>query len=90
MVKLDDIIGDLIFVSFINIERLNGIGINDQELDKIFDLFYRVGDELTRTAKGTGLGLTLVKELLELMNGSICAVKHEKGAEFIITLPLCR
>ena len=67
-----------------------GIGINDQELDKIFDLFYRVGDELTRTAKGTGLGLTLVKELLELMNGSICAVKHEKGAEFIITLPLCR
>ncbi len=64
-----------------------GIGINKQEINKVFDLFYRVGNELTRTSKGTGLGLTLVKELVELMSGNIDVVSHSIGTEFIITLP---
>lgn len=65
-----------------------GQGMEEQELSKIFDLFYRVGNELTRTSKGTGLGLTLVKELLELMHGKVNAIKKEQGTEFIVTLPL--
>jgi signal transduction histidine kinase len=67
-----------------------GQGMEEQELSKIFDLFYRVGNELTRTSKGTGLGLTLVKELLELMQGKIYAIKKEQGTEFVVTLPLSR
>ena len=43
----------------------HGIGIADQEKGRIFDKFYRVGSEDTRNTKGTGLGLYIVKEVLE-------------------------
>ena len=39
-----------------------GIGIRREEIDKVFERFYRGGDELTRKVKGSGLGLTLVKQ----------------------------
>ncbi len=42
-----------------------GIGISDEEKSKIFDKFYRVGSEDTRKTKGTGLGLFIVKQVLE-------------------------
>ena len=64
-----------------------GIGIASQELSRIFDLFYRVGNELTRTSKGTGLGLTLVKELVKHMGGEISVVSCEIGTEFVVHLP---
>ncbi|MCH2058412.1 MAG: HAMP domain-containing histidine kinase [Thalassotalea sp.] len=65
-----------------------GIGIEQKEIDKIFDLFYRVGNELTRTSKGTGLGLSLVKELIELMSGSVYAVRREEGTEFVVLIAI--
>jgi Osmosensitive K+ channel histidine kinase len=40
-----------------------GPGIPDKEKKKVFDKFYRIGNEATRTAKGTGLGLYLCKRL---------------------------
>ena len=43
----------------------HGIGIADNEKTRIFDKFYRVGSEDTRNTKGTGLGLYIVKQVLE-------------------------
>jgi signal transduction histidine kinase len=49
----------------------HGIGIADTEKNRIFDKFYRVGSEDTRNTKGTGLGLYIVKEVLEKHQASI-------------------
>ena len=66
-----------------------GIGIKKEDRDKIFDRFYRGGDELTRTVKGSGLGLTLVKQIVEAHKGSV-QVESEpgQGSTFSIKLPL--
>ncbi len=63
-----------------------GPGIEKDSLHKIFHLFYRPGNELTRTTSGTGIGLALVKELIEAMRGSVDVVTHEHGAEFRLLL----
>jgi signal transduction histidine kinase len=57
----------------------HGIGIADQEKGRIFDKFYRVGSEDTRNTKGTGLGLYIVKEVLEKHQASI-KVKDNRPA----------
>ncbi|HTI61125.1 HAMP domain-containing sensor histidine kinase [Mucilaginibacter sp.] len=49
----------------------HGIGISDTEKPRIFDKFYRVGSEDTRNTKGTGLGLYIVKEVLDKHEASI-------------------
>ena len=49
----------------------HGIGIADHEKNRIFDKFYRVGSEDTRNTKGTGLGLYIVKEVLDKHQASI-------------------
>jgi signal transduction histidine kinase len=66
-----------------------GVGIKKEELNKIFDRFYRGGDELTRTVKGSGLGLTLVKQIVEAHKGSI-QVDSElgKGSVFSMKFPI--
>jgi signal transduction histidine kinase len=71
--------------------RDSGIGIRKEELDKVFERFYRCGDELTRTVRGTGLGLSLVKEIVGAHKGSV-HVESElgKGSTFSIRLPLSR
>ncbi|MCB0346253.1 MAG: HAMP domain-containing histidine kinase [Bdellovibrionales bacterium] len=65
-----------------------GPGVPDEEMKKIFSLFYRPGSELTRTTKGTGIGLALVKELAAQMNGSVDLANLRPGAEFKLYLPL--
>ena len=57
----------------------HGIGIADQEKSRIFDKFYRVGSEDTRNTKGTGLGLYIVKEVLDKHQASI-KVKDNRPA----------
>jgi len=57
----------------------HGIGISDQEKNRIFDKFYRVGSEDTRNTKGTGLGLYIVKEVLDKHRASI-KVKDNRPA----------
>ena len=64
-----------------------GLGVSTQDKDRIFSQFYRGGNELTRTSKGTGLGLALVKELVNLMQGKIKLYRHKQGSEFVVTLP---
>ena len=49
----------------------SGIGISDLEKSRIFEKFYRVGSEDTRKTKGTGLGLFIVKQVLDKHNASI-------------------
>ena len=49
----------------------NGIGISADEKKKVFDKFYRTGDENTRMTKGTGLGLYLCKKIVETHKGYI-------------------
>ncbi|MCK5125842.1 MAG: HAMP domain-containing histidine kinase [candidate division Zixibacteria bacterium] len=67
-----------------------GIGIDASEQKKVFERFYRVGDENTRTVNGTGLGLYLVREIIEAHDGkaSVWSEGKDKGATFTITLPL--
>ena len=71
--------------------RDTGIGIPENELDKIFIRFYRVEDKRFPYREGTGIGLTLVSEYLKMMNGSIQvhSVPGE-GSEFIVSLPYTR
>jgi len=66
-----------------------GIGIRKDEINKIFERFFRGGDELTRTVKGSGLGLTLVKQIVDAHQGKI-DVKSEpgKGSVFMLFLPI--
>lgn len=64
-----------------------GVGIAKNEIDNIFRKFYRVGNESTRSAKGTGLGLYIVQQVVENHHGSIEVKANEpKGTTFTIKL----
>ncbi len=63
----------------------HGIGIADEEKGRIFDKFYRVGSEDTRNTKGTGLGLYIVKEVLDKHQASI-KVKDNRPAGSIFEI----
>lgn len=66
----------------------SGIGINKEELSKVFERFYKVDKSRSLDAKGAGLGLYIVKMMIEMHGGSIWAVSEdEKSAEFIFRLP---
>lgn len=62
-----------------------GMGITDEEKKKVFDKFYRSGDENTRRAKGTGLGLYLCKKIAESHNGFI-SVRDNQPSGSIFTV----
>ena len=64
-----------------------GPGIPKQQMRKIFELFYRSESELTRETMGTGIGLALVTELTQAMNGTIDVVNQNPGAEFQVSFP---
>ena len=66
-----------------------GIGISKEYLDSIFDSFTQAGTDVTRKFGGTGLGLTISKQLVDLMKGQI-AVESElgKGTTFSVLLPI--
>ena len=65
-----------------------GIGIPENELAKIFERFYQVDSSLTRKVGGTGIGLNIAKEYVELHNGKIWVESTiGKGSTFTFTLP---
>jgi two-component system phosphate regulon sensor histidine kinase PhoR len=67
----------------------NGFGIEARYLDKIFERFYRVKDENTRFVTGTGLGLPIVKGLVDSLGGFINVESTPgSGSVFMVTLPL--
>jgi signal transduction histidine kinase/DNA-binding response OmpR family regulator len=69
--------------------RDNGIGIPSEMLSKVFDLFTQVDRSLDRSQGGLGIGLTLVRRLMELHGGSVEARSDGpgQGSEFVLTMP---
>lgn len=67
----------------------NGNGIPDRMKRRVFDRFYRIGNEDTRQTKGTGLGLYIVKKLVDLHGGLIELEDNQpKGSRFVVSLPV--
>ncbi|WP_339841977.1 ATP-binding protein [uncultured Maribacter sp.] len=67
----------------------SGIGIASEELPNIFNRFYQTDASTVRKNEGTGIGLALTKELVELMNGTIeVKSKLSKGSEFSVKIPI--
>ena len=65
-----------------------GIGIDDREKKKIFEKFYRIGNEDTRRTKGTGLGLFIVNEIVKAHGGTVSVRNNlPNGTIFTIFLP---
>jgi len=77
--------GDCISVSV----RDYGTGIRPQDVDRIFDIFYQVDDDFTGQINGWGLGLPMVKQIMELHNGTISVVSDRGlGSIFTLNFPL--
>ncbi len=69
----------------------HGIGIPSQEQDRIFEKFYRVGDPLVHNTKGSGLGLSLVRHIVNAHGGDVSVDSTPgEGSTFTITLPVER
>ena len=65
-----------------------GVGIAEEDLDRIFDRFYRVKNDKTRFVIGTGLGLTIVKSIVDAHHGMIrVESKPDRGTTFSVFLP---
>jgi len=68
----------------------NGIGIPAHSLDRIFDMFAQIDSQSSRTEGGLGIGLALVKGLVELHGGTMEVASEgvDQGSEFTVTLPM--
>jgi signal transduction histidine kinase len=65
-----------------------GPGVRRAEMKKLFELFYRPADELTRSTAGTGIGLGLVRQLAAAMQATVDVRNCAPGAEFRVVFPL--
>ncbi len=70
--------------------RDTGIGLPPDKIAQLFTLFTRLDSGSTFTREGTGVGLALVKRLVERMDGTVAAAnrKDRRGADFVVELPL--
>jgi signal transduction histidine kinase len=69
--------------------RDTGLGMNEEETKKIFQRFYRVRNQDTRSIQGTGLGLAIVQKIVESHQGKIAVESiPQKGSTFTVWLPL--
>lgn len=87
--------GDIFFNVYIENNELvfyvadNGIGINEEDLEKIFEKFIQVDETMTRKNEGSGIGLSLVKSFVKFHNGKICVEsKPRQGSKFTVKLPI--
>lgn len=68
-----------------------GIGIAPEDIHRIFDRFYRVRSERTKAIAGSGLGLSIVKRIVDLHKGTVYIESKEKqGTTFMVSLPVTR
>lgn len=66
-----------------------GVGLTEEERERIFERFYRVRNRVTREARGTGLGLAITRSLVELHRGTITVESQPgQGSTFRVCLPL--
>ncbi|MFB3897424.1 MAG: sensor histidine kinase, partial [bacterium] len=78
-------VGQTIMVRIID----TGMGIADQDLDKLFKPFSQIDSGTTRTHEGTGLGLSICKKLMDKLNGTIAVQsKLGSGSVFTVTFPI--
>ena len=69
----------------------NGIGISQEDKNKLFDKFFKAGDLKARKKSGAGLGLAIAKGIIEAHNGKIWVESEpEKGSSFHFTLPISK
>lgn len=81
--RLDDNKGNLI----VAVED-TGIGIKQEEIDQLFEVFVRLDERLNKSVEGTGLGLNITKNLIDLMDGDIKIYsEYGKGSIFTIIIP---
>lgn len=81
--KMSEEKGNLIF----SVED-TGIGIRKDEIDKIFEVFVRLDERLNRSVEGTGLGMNITKQLVDLMGGEIKVYsEYGKGSVFTVIIP---
>lgn len=65
-----------------------GVGISEDSKSLLFDSFQRLDEKRNRSIEGTGLGLTIVKQLVELMNGTISVEsEYHQGSTFKVSIP---
>ena len=93
-VSKNDLPGDESKLALILKIKDTGIGVPEDQWHTIFDRFYQLDNSHTRAAGGTGIGLSLTRELVKLMQGDI-AVKSpptgaNMGSEFTVTLPMLK
>ena len=81
-------VGDTVVISVED----NGIGIPNEDMEHIFERFYRVDKNRSRAVGGTGLGLSIVSDTVRRRGGSIRAQHRQSGSGtvFIVELPLAR
>lgn len=66
----------------------DGVGIPQEDISNIFNKFYQAGERVASDINGTGIGLSIAKEIVELHGGKIWAESEKgRGAKFIFTLP---
>jgi signal transduction histidine kinase len=66
-----------------------GVGIPPEQIDRVFDRFYQVETSLVRRFEGMGLGLSIVREMVELHHGQVLVQSQPgKGSAFTLVLPL--
>ncbi|MDO5154398.1 MAG: ATP-binding protein [Eubacteriales bacterium] len=86
LVDADDVSEDEKMLRFV--VKDTGIGIQEEDLQKIFYNFEQVDSGVTRSVDGTGLGLSVVKNLAELLGGSISVESvYGKGSNFTVVIP---
>jgi len=80
-------IGDCCAISVVD----TGIGVDQENLERIFEDFYQVNNSVTDKTQGTGLGLPLTKRFVEMHGGAITVESvPEKGSTFTFTIPLAK
>jgi len=66
----------------------NGVGINEDQIERIFERFYRINKNQSQNIEGTGLGLSIVRHITLAHNGNISVISNrDRGCKFFITLP---
>ena len=65
-----------------------GSGISEADVGRIFEPFYRGDDSLTEGVSGTGIGLSIAKDLARLHGGDLCYEATASGSRFRLTLPI--
>lgn len=67
----------------------NGEGVEEENLEHLFDIFYRTDKARSHTGNGSGIGLSFVKKAVELMGGQVKAVNNEQGGLSIVIYLRC-